>query len=146
MATMKATMKRRTTAGSKPAGRAVALAEGAEDRRVTPRLKLPRVEAEVVSLGLRVTVLEVGFGGLSIESEHEFKVGEIHTLRHGTSTKHDGALSARVKHCRREHGTHVPPRFVAGFQFVDAWCPGDRSAVDEFISQVTREFANSARP
>lgn len=123
------------------AARAVAVAHVAEDRRRTPRLKLPRVEAEVVSLGVRVTVLEVGFGGLSIEGEHEFQVGEIHELRYGTSK--GPAVPARVKHCRAKHARHERPRYVTGFQFVDAWCPGDCSPVDDFIAQVTSGFSRA---
>jgi hypothetical protein len=115
----------------------VAFAPAVEDRRETPRLKLPSVKAEVVSLGLQVTVLEVGFGGLSIESGHEFAVGELHDLRYGTSTRGTVVLPARVKHCRPVHARQEAPRYVTGFQFVDAWCPGDHSTVDEFISQVT---------
>jgi hypothetical protein len=141
-----ATTKRGTTAVSRSAGRAVAFAQEGQDRRETPRLRLPRVEAEVVSLGLRVTVLEVGFGGLSIESEHEFEVGEIHDLRSGMSKRNPIVLPARVKHCRLTRATHEPPRYVTGFQFVDGWCPGDRSPVDEFLSQVTKGLATSRRP
>ena len=137
MAITKVTRRRSTTAGAKSARRVGGLARGIEDRRETPRLKVPRVETEVVSLGLRVTILEVGFGGLSIESKHEFQVGEVHDLRYGTSKRGPVVLSALVKHCRLDPATHGTPRYVTGFQFVDAWCPGDRSAVDEFISQVT---------
>lgn len=108
------------------------------ERRESPRLKLPKVEAEVVSAGLRATVLDVGFGGVSIESAHEFQVGEVHTLRSASSDKDTDVLRARVRHCRREHKGNEPQRYVTGLEFVDLWCPGDGSPVDEFISQVTR--------
>ena len=108
------------------------------ERRESPRLKLPKVEAEVVSAGLRATVLDVGFGGVSIESPREFKVGEIHTLRSAGSDKDTDVLRAKVRHCRAAHKGNEPKRYVTGLEFVDLWCPGDGSAVDEFISQVTR--------
>jgi hypothetical protein len=132
-----ATKKGRTTTASRSTGRAVAFAQPVEDRRETPRLVVPGVEAEVETLGLRVTIREVGFGGLSIESAHEFQVGEIHQLRYGTSDEDAVVLHARVKHCRSGQARHKQSRYVTGFEFIDRWCPGDRSSVDEFISRVT---------
>jgi len=107
------------------------------ERREAPRLGLPGVDAEIVSLGLTAQVLDIGFGGLSIESAHEFGIGEVHTLRSATSGRDAAALRVRVKHCRRARPADRQPRYVTGFEFVDPWCPGDSSAADEFISQVT---------
>jgi PilZ domain len=133
MATKKKVMTTtRTRSGSRSAVLEV------QDRREAPRLKLPRAEAEVVSLGLRATIIDVGFGGLSIESAREFRVGEVHTLRSGTSTADADILRAKVRHCRRDPAGRESARYVTGLEFVDSWCPGDGSAVDEFISQVTR--------
>jgi hypothetical protein len=95
------------------------------------------VQVEVVSLGLPVTFREVGFGGLSIESQHEFAVGETHALRCRVSSLPSVVLHVRVMHCRPQATPLEPECYVTGFQFVEEWWPGDHSAVDEFIAQVT---------
>jgi hypothetical protein len=132
-----ATSKKTATARSRSVSRSAALALAFSERREAPRLKLPKVEAEIVSLGQRATVLDVSFGGMSILGDYEFQVGEIHELRAGTSNRDAAPLRARVRHCRQEEGAGKP-RYVTGLEFLDQWCPGDGSAVDEFISQVTR--------
>jgi hypothetical protein len=123
--------------GAEPGGRASATIDASQDRRETPRIRMPKVEAEIVWLGLPVTVLEVGFGGLSIGSEHEFEVGEVHELRCRVSNRPPVILRVKVRHCRPEDGQHEPAHYVTGFQFVDVWVPGDHSAVDVLIEQLT---------
>src|SRR5262245_15731994 len=126
MAARKTTTATRSKGGNpeskSAAGRAAVLAPTVAERRAAPRLTLTRAEAGVVAIGLRVTVLEVGFGGLSIESGHEFHVGEIHRLSDGRSAETSAVFRARVKHCRRQPATHEPARYVTGFEFVDEWC------------------------
>ena len=94
-----ATRSKKTTAGSHPRslGRSAAVAHAVAERREAPRLTLPSVEAEIVSLGLRATVREVGFGGLSIESAHEFQIGEVHTVRSTTPDSTAAALRDRIR-------------------------------------------------
>jgi hypothetical protein len=109
------------------------------ERRESPRLELPGVAAEVASLGgMRAKVLDIGFGGVSIECEREFRVGEVHTLRALTSNSDAAAPRVRARHCRRVTSAGRRPLYVTGFEFVDPWCPGDFSPADEFISQVTK--------
>jgi hypothetical protein len=115
------------------------------ERREAPRLRLPKVEADVVSLGVRAKVLDVGFGGVSIESEREFPIGEVHTLRARTSDPQAATLRVRVTHSRQAPSARPRPLYITGFEFVDPWCPGDSSAADEFISQVTRGLSKATR-
>lgn len=134
-----------TTTGSGLAGRVSALGRNTDDRRriprpddrrLAPRIRLPKVQAEIASLGLPVTVLEVGFGGLSISSECEFSVGEVHELRCCTSPHHSVILRVEVRHCRPENASDESTRFITGFQFLESWSPGDHSAVDALIERI----------
>jgi len=114
-----------------------AVANGA-NRRETPRIETAHVEAEIVSLGLKVTVLEVGFGGLSIASEREFPTGDTLELLCRTPGHRSAFLRVRVMHCRPEDEDRDPTRYITGFQFVDPWRPGDCSALDTFIAQIAK--------
>lgn len=133
-----------TTASRSAEPTAVLEPKGME-RREAPRLRVPEVDAEILSLGLPAKVLDIGFGGLSIESEHEFQVGEVHTLRSGPAHPHATPLRVRVRHCRPSLSGAPRPRYVTGCEFVDPWCPGDRSAADEFISHVTSKVSRNSR-
>lgn len=106
------------------------------DRRAAPRITLPHVQAEILSLGLPVTVLEIGFGGLSIASEGEFEVGEQHELRCSVAGQPAVTLRVAVRHTRRQAARHAP-RYVTGFQFIDVSAPGDHSALDDLIEYIT---------
>ena len=134
--------KKRTTA-AKPATLVAVLDTDNYERRESPRLKLPGVDATIVTLGLPAKVVDIGFGGLSLESDHEFRVGEVHTLRAARSAQDATGARVRVRHCKRASSSDA--RYVTGFEFVDPWCPGDFSPADEFISQVTHGLAKSKR-
>lgn len=108
------------------------------DRREAPRIRLPKVDAEIVSLGLPATVLEVGFGGLSIVSAAEFSVGEVVEIRCSTAKRLPVVLRVEARHCRPEGDSEEPTRFVTGFQFIEAWSPGDGSAVDALIERIIK--------
>jgi len=117
-------------------------ATAAADRRETPRIEAPHVEAEIVSLGLAVTVLEVGFGGLSIACEREFAVGDTLELLCRTRGRGSALLRVSVRHCRPEGDDLEPPRYVTGLQFLDSWRPGDGSPLDTFIAQIADALSN----
>lgn len=126
--------KKKPTAGSQPAGGGAAAVE--VDRRATPRITLPSVKAEVVSPHMPVTVIEVGFGGLSVASEGEFEVDDSYQLRCSVANRPALVLHVRVRHCRRQDAKHAP-RYITGFQFIETWVPGDNSAVDRLVGDIT---------
>jgi hypothetical protein len=139
-----ASTKPGTTAASASGRGAAAIADAEKvadrraraDRRQAPRLKMPKVQAEIVSLGLPVTVLEVGFGGLSVASGAEFSVGEVLELSCWTSKAHPVVLRVEVRHCRPDAGPDASSRYITGFQFIEMWSPGDHSPVDALMERI----------
>jgi hypothetical protein len=134
--------KQQTTAVIDPAQRLEAVGEPVPDRRKpvdrrqAPRIKMPKVLADIVSRGLPVTVLEIGLGGMSVVSESEFSVGEMIDLRCRTANRAPIVLRLEARHCRPDAAPGAPPRYVTGFRFAEAWSPGDRSPVDALIEQI----------
>src|ERR1044071_6028655 len=88
-------------------------------RRRTPRVKPgEHVDVEIVSVLVPAELLDLGFGGFSIETRCSLRVGAQHAFRFATTTGRTIELDARVIHCRRKATDDWSERYVTGCEFV----------------------------
>jgi hypothetical protein len=105
------------------------------DRRTSERINLaaPLVSRERDPIVGPYHLINIGMGGLAVESPDLFIPGEHHSF---TFTLGDGAqatLLVRAAHCMRINRMDGPPVFVAGFSFVDS---GDGTPVSHVVEQI----------
>ena len=102
-------------------------------RRESPRLEVEAVlNSRLASGNLRLTLVDLGFGGFAVESPIGFEIGTQHVFRFSTNTDVTVTLRADAVYCRST-GTHDGmTHCVAGFKYV-LERPEDERAVDILI-------------
>jgi hypothetical protein len=63
-------------------------------------------------------VLDLGFGGFSVETRCSLRVGATHRFRFGAPGGRTVELAAKVIHCRRKATTDWSERYITGCEFV----------------------------
>ena len=111
------------------------------DRRTTPRIEvLGHVHGHIVSLDARMTALDLGFGGFSMETTFPIDKDSEHDFR---LVGPDGAavqLRARVAHCRHYTSPDGTPRYVSGLQFADPTEPA-ADIIDQLLDVLSFDAA-----
>lgn len=112
-----------------------------QERRRTPRIEvLGRVHGRIVSLDARMTALDLGAGGFSMETvfpvdpdnEQDFQL----VCPDGTSIR----FKAEVVYCRRGSSLDRPQRFVSGLRFTDPPEPAGR-LLDQLLMVLSFDLA-----
>jgi hypothetical protein len=78
-----------------------------------------QIRGQLVSLGVRLTIREIGFGGFSSESPIQFELGARHLFQFTTADNREVLVTARVVYCRADGQFLWLPMFITGFAFVD---------------------------
>lgn len=107
-------------------------------RRRTPRVAAGnQLDVEIVSVLVPADVVDIGFGGFSIETRCSLRIGAVHLFRFRTSRGRTLELRARVVHSRRKSAEQWEERYVSGCEFLhDPSVPTDQF-VDELIDSAT---------
>jgi hypothetical protein len=107
------------------------------DRRRSTRVEvLGKVQGQVVSLEMPVTVREMSLGGMSIETTTAFEVGSTSDF---LLTLGDGAgveVYGKVVYTRLIEGSGQP-RYLSGIQFVDVDEADPGTPVGGLITKVS---------
>jgi hypothetical protein len=116
-------------------------AEYPRDRRQTPRLEvLGHVHGHIVSLDARMTALDLGFGGFSMETTFPVEANQEHDFRLIAPNGAISQLRARAAYCRRYKNPSGTPRYVSGLVFVDPAEPPDE-LIDQLLAVLTFDAA-----
>ena len=107
-------------------------------RRRTPRVAAgSQLDVEIVSILVPADVVDIGFGGFSVETRCSLRVGSVHLFRFLTYRGRTIELRARVIHSRRTASEPWNERHISGCEFLyDPAVPTDQ-LVDELIDSVT---------
>jgi hypothetical protein len=97
-------------------------------RRRTPRLSADEgIDVEIVSVLVPADVIDINFGGFSVETRCSLRVGAVHLFRFLTDAGHAIELNAKVIHSRRKAAPDWNERYVTGCEFLhDPNVPTDR--------------------
>ena len=88
-------------------------------RRRYPRLEVSaKVHGQDVPLNIPITVLDISLGGVAIETEMTFPIGELHEFRFTPVMGEPLVISARVVYSLRATGLNGALCYVSGFEFV----------------------------
>jgi hypothetical protein len=112
------------------------------DQRRSPRLEVfGTLTGHAASINRRVVMLDISFGGFSVEADHAFEAGSIHKFRITTAEGVATELWVRTAHCRSLDTSGT--RYRAGFQFLYRDQPRVQAAIESLIDGVTGEIAFS---
>ena len=107
------------------------------DRRTSPRIEvLGHVHGHIVSLDARMTALDLGAGGFSMETTFPVDANSEHDFRLVGPTGASFQLRARVAHCRHYTSPDGTPRYVSGLQFTDPAQPAD-DIIDQLLEVLS---------
>jgi len=112
-----------------------------QERRQAPRIEvLGQVHGRMVPLDARLTALDLGAGGFSVETSFPIELDSEHDFQlvgpDGTSIR----FKARVVHCRRSTSPDGPGRFVSGHRFTDPPDPAGR-LLDQLLAVLSFDLA-----
>ena len=107
-------------------------------RRRTPRVDPnDQVGIQIVSVLVPAEVIDISFGGFSIETRCSLRVGAVHQFRFTTAVGRTIEVTARIIHCRRKAGVDWSERYITGCEFVShPGAPAD-PLVDELMDSAT---------
>jgi len=106
-------------------------------RRRYPRLEVSaRIHGHDVPLNIPITVLDISQGGVAIETDMTFPIGELHEFRFTPVMGEPLVISARVVHSLRATGLTGAPCYFSGFEFV-VDTPEARLAVENLMATVS---------
>jgi hypothetical protein len=111
-------------------------------RRRTPRIAPgEQINVEIVTVLVPAEVIDLGFGGFSVETRCSLRVGGTYRFRFNTANGRTVELNARVIHCRRKAADDWSERYVTGCEFLhDPEAPIDM-IVDELIEGATNTLS-----
>ena len=110
---------------------------------VASRRRAPRVAAgdqlqvDVVSVLVPAEVMDLGFGGFSIETRCSLRVGATHHFRFLTAAGKTVVLRAKVVHCRRKATADWSERYVTGCEFLYDPTVNTDTLIDELMDSAT---------
>lgn len=108
------------------------------ERRQIPRIEiLGYLQGHLDSLGVQLSVRDIGLGGFSIDAPFPFLSGTRHRFRFSAAADWSVTVIAIVVHCaQRTADRDGRPSYVAGFEFI---IESDEhgTAVDELLDRVT---------
>jgi hypothetical protein len=106
-------------------------------RRRAPRVAAgEQLQVDVVSVLVPAEVLDLSFGGFSIETRCSLRVGATHQFRFLTAAGRTVILRAKVVHCRRRATDDWSERYVSGCEFLyDPAVDTDR-LIDELLDSA----------
>lgn len=107
-------------------------------RRRTPRVAVgDQIGVEIASVLVPAELVDLGFGGFSVETRCSLRVGAVHDFRFSTAPGRTIELSARVVHCHRKATSDWSERYVAGCEFIyDPSLPTE-ALIDELMDSAT---------
>jgi hypothetical protein len=107
------------------------------ERRRYPRIEiLGRIQSRVLSLNLPIAVLDMSLGGVCIQTDITFPIGELHEFRLTANEGEPLVISARVVHSLHASRSDGTPCYFIGFEFVEDDAPGTRLAVEKLMSNL----------
>jgi hypothetical protein len=103
------------------------------ERRRAPRAQiLGRLHGRLVTLDADVQIRELSLGGMALESDIPFPADAIHQFEIFLGDGSRVTVVAQARHSRLiESGTQ--PRYLTGFQFIDAGASEDVTSVIDSI-------------
>jgi hypothetical protein len=110
---------------------------------VTSRRRTPRVapadpmNAEIVPVLVPAEVVDLGFGGFSVETRCSLRVGATHRFRFGSPGGRMIELEAKVVHCHRKATDDWSERYVTGCEFMHDPNRSTETLVDELMDAAT---------
>ena len=107
-------------------------------RRRAPRVSTgEQLQVDVVSVLVPAEVLDLSFGGFSIETRCSLRVGATHQFRFLTAAGRTVVLRGKIVHCRRKATADWSERYVTGCEFLyDPAVDTDR-LIDELMDSAT---------
>jgi len=110
---------------------------------VASRRRAPRVAAgeqlqvDVVSVLVPAEVLDLSFGGFSIETRCSLRVGATHQFRFLTAAGRTVVLKGKIVHCRRKATADWSERYITGCEFLYDPSVNTDGLIDELIDSAT---------
>jgi len=111
-------------------------------RRRTPRVApADPINAEIVPVLVPAEVVDLGFGGFSVETRCSLRVGATHRFRFGAPGGRTVELEARVVHCRRKATSDWSERYITGCEFLEAPGGSIEMLIDELMGTATNALS-----
>lgn len=82
-------------------------------------------------------VIDISFGGFSIETRCSLRVGATHQFRFLTSAGRTVVLRAKVVHCRRKQTDDWSERYISGCEFLYDPAIDTDALIDELLDSAT---------
>ena len=92
---------------------------------------------EIVSVLVPAEVVDLGFGGFSVETRCSLRVGAIHRFRFGTPTGRTYELDAKIIHCRRKPTDDWSERYITGCEFLYDPSLSTETLIEELVDSAT---------
>jgi hypothetical protein len=106
-------------------------------RRRYPRLEVSaKIHGHDVPLNIPITVLDISLGGVSIQTEMTFPIGELHEFRFTPVGGEPLVIAARVVHSLRATGLTGALCYFSGLEFV-VDTPDARLAVENLMATLS---------
>src|SRR5262245_16367219 len=105
----------------------------------TSRRRVPRLTAanemrvEFSSVRLPADLVDVGFGGFSLETRCSLRIGAVHQFRFVTPSGRQLELEAKVVHCRRRATHDWSERYITGCEFINDGSPETDQRIEELV-------------
>jgi hypothetical protein len=108
------------------------------DRRHSPRVDMEEpLRARIVSLGIDCLVLDASEGGMLVETDRPFALGEEHEFLVITDDlKNAAVFTARAVYSHRRSASTTNPTYASGFGFLSPDDPGVRQTVLALIDNA----------
>lgn len=107
-------------------------------RRRAPRIAASdQLQVDVVSVLVPAEVLDLSFGGFSIETRCSLRVGAAHQFRFLTAAGRTVVLQATVVHCRRKATADWSERYITGCEFLYDPSVNTDGLIDELMDSAT---------
>jgi hypothetical protein len=107
-------------------------------RRRTPRVSVTDpIHAEVVPVLVPGEVMDIGFGGFSVETRCSLRVGARYRFRFGAPGGRTVEIDAKVVHCRRKATDDWSERYVTGCEFMHDSDTPVEVLIDELMETAT---------